>query len=60
MYEPMSMLYNDDAQMIPGFKEGVFKMTYGEKMFLYIPSYLAYGEQERGPIKPNSDLILKN
>ena len=58
MYEPMSMLYSDDAQMIPGFKEGVFKMTYGEKIFLYIPSYLAYGEQARGPIKPNSDLIF--
>ena len=58
MYEPMAMLYSDDAQMIPGFKEGVFKMTYGEKIFLYIPSYLAYGEQERGPIKPNSDLIF--
>jgi peptidylprolyl isomerase len=44
--------------MIPGFKEGVFKMTKGEKAFLYVPSHLAYGEQGRGPIKPNTDLIF--
>jgi FKBP-type peptidyl-prolyl cis-trans isomerase len=58
MYNPMPMIYSADAQMIPGFKEGVFKMTKGEKVFLYVPSHLAYGEQGRGPIKPNTDLIF--
>ena len=57
MYNPMPMIYSADAQMIPGFKEGVFKMTKGEKAFLYVPSHLAYGEQGR-PIKPNTDLIF--
>jgi peptidylprolyl isomerase len=33
-------------------------MTKGEKAFLYVPSHLAYGEQGRGPIKPNTDLIF--
>lgn len=57
-YQPMPMLYSAEAQMIPGFKEGVFGMTKGEKVFLYLPSYLAYGEEGRGPIKPNSDLAF--
>jgi hypothetical protein len=34
MYNPMPMIYSADAQMIPGFKEGVFKMTKGEKHFI--------------------------
>ena len=58
MYNPMPMSYSADAQMIPGFKEGVFGMTKGEKVFLYLPSYLAYGENGRGPIKPNTDLVF--
>ena len=39
MYNPMPMIYSADAQMIPGFKEGVFKMTKVKKhfyMFLHI------------------------
>jgi peptidyl-prolyl cis-trans isomerase A (cyclophilin A) len=33
-------------------------MSVGDKTFLYLPSYLAYGEKGRGPIKPNSDLMF--
>ena len=57
-YNPLSMPLDPDAQMIPGFKEGVFNMSVGDKTFLYLPSYIAYGEQGRGPIKPNTDLIF--
>ena len=52
------MPLNPDAQMISGFKEGVFNMSVGDKTFLYLPSYMAYGEKGRGPIKPNTDLIF--
>ena len=58
LYKPMPMLFSAEAQMIPGFKEGVFGMTIGEKAFFYLPSYLAYGESGRGPIKPNTDLVF--
>ena len=51
---PMPMKIDAEAQMIAGFKEGVFDMSVGDKTFLYLPSYLAYGEKGRGPIKPNS------
>ena len=52
------MPLDPEAQMIPGFKEGVFNMSLGDKTFLYLPSYIAYGEKGRGPIKPNTDLIF--
>jgi len=57
-YNPISMPLDPEAQMIPGFKEGVFNMSLGDKTFLYLPSYIAYGEKGRGPIKPNTDLIF--
>ena len=57
-YAPMPMKIDAEAQMIPGFKEGVFDMSVGDKTFLYLPSYLAYGEKGRGPIKPNTDLMF--
>ncbi len=57
-YNAMPMKIDPEAQMIPGFKEGVFDMSVGGKIFLYLPSYLAYGEKGRGPIKPNTDLIF--
>ena len=57
-YGLMPMTYSADAQMIAGFKEGVFQIRRGGKVFLYLPSYLAYGEKGRGPIKPDSDLIF--
>ena len=47
-----------EAQMIPGFKEGVFSMSLGDKSFFYLPSHIAYGEEGRGKIKPNTDLIF--
>ena len=58
LYNQMPMKFSADAQMIPGFKEGVLAMTEGQKSFFYLPSHLAYGENGRGPIKPNSDLIF--
>jgi cyclophilin family peptidyl-prolyl cis-trans isomerase len=57
-YNAMPMKIDPEAQMIPGFKEGVFEMSAGGKIFLYLPSYLAYGEKGRGPIKPNTDLMF--
>ena len=57
-YNALPMKIDPQAQMIPGFKEGVFNMSVGDQTFLYLPSYLAYGEKGRGPIKPNTDLMF--
>lgn len=60
MYRPVEMDYSPDASLIPGFKEGLQNMNYGDKVLLIIPSHLAYGEQgSRGVIPPNADLLFQ-
>ena len=60
MYNPVPMDYSPDASLIPGFKEGLQQMNYGDKVLLIIPSHLGYGEQgSRGVIPPNADLLFQ-
>lgn len=45
---------------IPGFNEGINLMNYGDKLMLYIPSNLGYGEQGAGDaIPPNTNIIFE-
>ena len=57
-YQPIPMDYSPEAQIIPGFKEGLQQMKVGDKVRLFIPSHLGYGPQGGGPIPPNADLIF--
>jgi len=46
--------------LIPGFIEGIANMTIGEKVILFIPSNLAYGDRGAGGvIQPNTNLIFE-
>jgi uncharacterized damage-inducible protein DinB len=45
-------------QVIAGFDVGFEGMKVGGKRRIFIPYQLAYGEQQRGPIPPRSDLIF--
>lgn len=45
------------GRVIPGWDEGIMLLKTGEKATLVIPSELAYGSRQTGPIPPNS--ILK-
>jgi len=45
--------------MIAGFKEGVLGLKEGNKVRLFIPYYLGYGEKEYGPFPPKSDLVFE-
>lgn len=48
------------GQVIPGWDEGISMLEEGGKAKLIIPSYLAYGNQQRGPvIKPYSSLVFE-
>ena len=57
-YEAVPMSYSPDAAIIPGFKEGLLTMKVGDKVRLFIPPHLGYGEQGSGPIPPNANLVF--
>ena len=58
-YTPYASRIGPDDTSIPGFKEGLRLLNVGDKAILYIPYYLAYGEEGRESIPPKSNLIFE-
>lgn len=59
-YAPFPFEYGKKEGLIPGFIEGMEKMSTGDKIILFIPSYLAYGEKgAQGVIPPNTNLVFE-
>jgi len=59
-YAPLLLEYNIPGKVIPGFSEGIAKMNIGDKAIIFIPSYLAYGENGAGNvIPPNANIIFE-
>jgi hypothetical protein len=48
-----------NGEVIPGWDEALLLMNSGGKATFIIPSNLAYGEMNQGPIKPFSTLIFE-
>lgn len=49
-----------NLQFIPGFIKGINMMNFGDKLMLYIPSELGYGQQGAGDvIPPNANIIFE-
>ena len=59
-YVPVPTDYSKDAQLIPGFREGLLQMKVGDKATLFIPSHLAYGSRGiPGVIPADSELVFE-
>lgn len=59
-YQPFPFQYGKKDGLIPGFIEGLNLMNLGDKMLIFIPSKLGYGERGAGNvIPPNSNIIFE-
>ena len=59
-YQPIPFQAGRKDGMIPGFIEGIEKLSFGDKAVLFIPSHLAYGEAGAGGvIPPNANIIFE-
>ncbi|RED47567.1 peptidylprolyl isomerase [Seonamhaeicola aphaedonensis] len=58
-YQPIHADISPDADMIPGFKEGLQQLHVGDKATLFIPYHLAYGEAGNRGIPPKTDLVFE-
>lgn len=59
-YQPFPFQYGNKGGLIPGFLEGLEKVNFGDKIILFIPAKLGYGEKGAGKvIPPNSNIIFE-
>ena len=59
-YQPFPFQYGKKEGLIPGFIEGLNLMSFGDKMLVFIPSKLGYGERGAGNvIPPNANIIFE-
>ena len=59
-YQPFPFEAGKKEGMIPGFLEGLSLMNIGDRMLLFLPAKLAYGERGAGGvIPPNANLVFE-
>ncbi|HEY0091515.1 MAG TPA: peptidylprolyl isomerase [Flavobacterium sp.] len=60
MYTPIPFEAGSNEGLIPGFIEGISKLSIGDKALIFIPANLGYGAQGAGKvIPPNANLIFE-
>ncbi|MBY8961159.1 peptidylprolyl isomerase [Flavobacterium coralii] len=60
-YKPIPFRAGTKSGMIPGFIEGIEQMNVGDKIIIFIPAHLGYGERgvARAGIPANANLIFE-
>jgi len=59
-YQPIPFQFGKKDGLIPGFIEGIEKLSFGDKATIFIPSRLGYGEAGAGGvIPPNANIIFE-
>jgi cyclophilin family peptidyl-prolyl cis-trans isomerase len=59
-YRPFPFEAGKKEGLIPGFIEGIEKLSFGDKAVIFIPSKLGYGERGAGGvIPPNTNLVFE-
>lgn len=59
-YQPFPFQAGKKDGMIPGFLEGLSLMSFGDKVVIFVPANLAYGQRGAGGvIPPNTNLIFE-
>lgn len=59
-YQPIPFQAGKKDGLIPGFIEGIEKLSFGDKAVVFIPSKLGYGEAGAGGvIPPNANIIFE-
>jgi peptidylprolyl isomerase len=56
--QPFPLPNVGQAQVIPGWKQGLLGMKQGGRRLLIIPPDLGYGAQGQDPVKPNETLVF--
>ena len=58
-YNAIPMPYSQDARLISGFKEALLRMKVGDKIRVFVPPHLGYGEAGAGNvIPPSANLVF--
>ncbi len=59
-YKPLTLMYSKDMKLIPGFRDAILTMGYGDEVVAFIPSSQGYGDRGSGANIPrNTDLIFE-
>ena len=52
------MEYSPEAALAAGFREGLLTMNVGDKVRIFVPPHLGYGDKDYGPIPGGSTMVF--
>ena len=57
-FSPMVTDFSPEAGLAAGFREGMLTMKVGDKIRIFVPPHLGYGDYDNGPIPGGSTLVF--